>query len=183
MKIKLDHLYGSKDSAKVDALETKVTNLSNIAAKVNIANTFNGNQTVNGVVISNQAPTANNHLTNKEYVDNKLKYTRVVNHTNALGANREYVWTIPTNALQTQRINELTVVIPVTNKDLIFSVIAPLNSLTYTNICDLKQFATGNDLTPDITCRFSIHENKIKFKCSSATNGLRVYNRIFEWVE
>lgn len=54
MKTKLDHIYGSVGGNttqlenQVNALNTKVTNLSNIAAKTNLNNTFTANQIFNG---------------------------------------------------------------------------------------------------------------------------------------
>lgn len=57
---------------QVTALDTKVTNLSNITAKTNIANTFTANQTVNGVIVMTGTPTENNHVVTKQYVDNKV---------------------------------------------------------------------------------------------------------------
>lgn len=66
MKLKLDHIYGNTSSNvdltqinnKISAIEakntqqdTQITNLSNIAAKTNISNTFTGNQTINGSIL------------------------------------------------------------------------------------------------------------------------------------
>lgn len=169
---------------KVDAMDTKITNLSNIAAKTNIANTFTANQTVNGAVIVNSAPTANNHLTNKAYVDNQFKFRRVINQTTSLAANQEWVWTIPANTLQARRINELAVVVPLSDRDLMFSMQLPINNLNYLNVAELREFATDNNsLDANVKCKVWVHDNKIKFRCNVAVVGLRVYYRVCEWIE
>lgn len=68
----LDHIYTlGGDSSKIDALETKVNNLSQISAKTNVAQTFQGLQTFNNGAASNILPTANTHLANKSYVDTR----------------------------------------------------------------------------------------------------------------
>lgn len=81
MKMKLDHIYGNSSgnaaditalTNKVNAIETKVTNLGNITAKTNIANVFTANQEVRGVITQTQAATQNNHLTRREDVLNLI---------------------------------------------------------------------------------------------------------------
>lgn len=178
MTTNLDNIDSRSAGSDTSALEQKVTNLSNIAAKTNIANTFTANQTVNGAVIVNSAPTADNHLTNKEYVDDKINFKRVVNHTSALAANTDFQWTIPANTLQANQVNELSVVIPINQIDLEFSVQMMVSSITYTNMGRVVEFATSTGLDSNIKCKLWIHDNKIKFRCSSATNGLRVYYRV-----
>lgn len=180
MKYKMDHIWGNSKSNTTDitTLETKVNNLSQIAAKTNIANTFTANQTVNGVVIVNGEPTEDNQLANKGYVDKKNNFTRIVNHTTALSANQNLQWTIPNNTLVAGKVTEFVVVVPINNVDYEFSVNMLIGSLTYNNVAPILEFSTNDDLTQTDKCKFWVHDNKIKFRTTRATNGLRVYYRI-----
>lgn len=68
MKTKLDHIYGTAGAVdaletKVSNLETKVTNLGNITAKTNLSNTFTGNQTISGSLLTNNIYTSGNEQT------------------------------------------------------------------------------------------------------------------------
>lgn len=81
MKRKLDHIWGNSSGnaaditalqAQVAAMNTKLTNVANIAAKTNLTNTFTTNQNINGVWTQKTAATQDNHLTRRIDVINLI---------------------------------------------------------------------------------------------------------------
>lgn len=181
MKTKLDHIYGASGGAsneQLESIENRLTTLSNSAAKINVAQSFTGLQTFNNGARSNVNPSNANDLVRKSYADALSNYSVLVNHTTALAANQEWVWTLPANTLRAQKINELVIVVPVANVDLMTDVKMYINNIQYNNMGPVIEFATGNAFDKNITCKFWVHENKFKFRCNVAVNGIRVWYRI-----
>lgn len=94
MKTKLDHIYGITGTGDITALQNQVntintnvtnmdnrlTSLSNIAAKTNVANTFTSNQTINGQVKADsfKIESSNKRIVTEMLDYNNKKYGRIV---------------------------------------------------------------------------------------------------------
>lgn len=135
MKQKLDHIWGNTGggSAELTALENKVNNLSQIAAKTNLDNRFTAQQTIPSVIITG-AVDANNKAATKQYVDEKLNLV-VLQTWNGNLQTTNMTWTKTTEFNNNgSGIYLFQIKITTNNKSVIFNEIFKITNLADTYI-------------------------------------------------
>lgn len=152
-------------TTNITNVDTKVTNLSNVAVKNNIQNQVLPQQKIN------QAPTDPQHIIRN--VD--MEFQRIINHTSALPANTKHTWTV---TLENNKIYEYAVAIPAGTYDACFGGLLSINVFNYYNNTPVMTFAgSENDLNESLKVKFWTNGNKIHMMCSQQVNGFRLMVR------
>lgn len=152
-------------TTNITAVDTKVTNLSNVAVKNNIQNQVLPQQKIN------QAPTDPQHIVRND----DIKWERIINQTGALAANTKHSWTV---TLSNNSIYEYTGVVVAAGYDGCFGGSMSINLYNYYNNCQVFSFAAAENNTNE-TLRVKIWTNggKIHLVCSQQISGFRLMVR------
>lgn len=167
MATNLSSLYGDITSkSDISALDTKVKNLSNITIKNNIAN-----QTMLQPRITNE-PTQDQNVIRLW----DLKYTRIINHTNALN-NPNTVWEWSGAPFQNQRLHSFVVKVAISGVDYLFDWQCYIENKTYKNMGPTFSFAKDNNLNETAKIKVWVEDNKFKMISSVGVASVLVYMR------
>lgn len=184
MKTKLDHIYGVA-GGDLAALQNKVDNLANIAAKTNLDNQFTTNQTIPSVIITG-AVDANNKATTKAYVDEKFNMTQLITWTGD-AATTNLSWDKSSEFTNSGTGNyEFHIRVYKGNKYHYFTERIKLDNLTGTWIGQVKYFkegvsdsATIQTAAPNIGLSFVYTNKNIKLVRYGSTFGRDTTIHIF----
>lgn len=161
--------YESGDKAKIEALDKKVTNLSNIAVKNNIADQSLPQQRIN------QAPSNAEHIIRLNDVAN---WVQIVNHTTQLSANQVLTW-VPSNfTLAPNTKYALIIVLPVDNIDYVFEwKLITGGNANYKYSGPVFTTTPADNLDSPIQCKIWFNTGKFTIFKNYVTNGCRVWIR------
>lgn len=167
MATNLDHIYGdSGTSASIKGLETKITNLSNIAVKNNIANQRIPQQRIT------QEPSLDENVMRLW----DIKYTRIVNHTTPL-TNPNTLWEWSGAPYQNQRIHSFVIKVAINNVDYLWDWQCYIENKTYRNQGPTFSFASADNLNETAKIKVGVHNNKFQMISNVPVQSVLVYMR------
>lgn len=168
---KLNYIRNSSGGAsteQLEALNSKITNLSNITVKNNIANQIIPQQKINS------SPTHEQNIMRLA----EEQYVRIVNHTQQVNANSLAEWTPSGLNLENNKIHQFIIKVGVSGVDYICTWEAYITNTNYKNMGPIFYFSDNNtDFGESCKLKFWVDNNKVKLLSSINLSNVVVYMR------